>query len=153
MISEGLATGKPTHGGRVAQASDVDSRRAFPRAPSPAFPLSHYLCLSPSLTGLSRTVYYFIDDLSAASRRVATVCNAGPSRPAHSILLTSPPNPMAPEPLSTPPLDPRLMDRWLATKMIEILVTARKERDESYTVNESLLVESDSPERSKEILR
>ena len=41
MISEGLATGKPTHGGRVAQASDVDSRRALPRAPSPAFALSH----------------------------------------------------------------------------------------------------------------
>ena len=106
-----------------------------------------------SLTGLHRNVYYLLDDLSAGSRGATTVRNAGPSRPAHSILLTSPPNPMAPEPLSTPPLDLRLMDRWLATKMIEILVTARKERDESYTVNESLLVESDSPERSKEILR
>ena len=59
---------------------------------------------------------------------------------------------MAPEPLSTPPLDPRLMDRWLATKMIEILVTARKERYESMTVNDMLLVESESPERSKDIL-
>ena len=60
---------------------------------------------------------------------------------------------MAPEPLSTLPLDPRLMDRWLATKMIEILVTARKERDESYTVNDKLLVESVSPEISKHIVR
>ena len=59
---------------------------------------------------------------------------------------------MAPEPLSTPPLDPRLMDRWLATKMIEILVTARKERYESYTVNDSMLVESESLEISKDIL-
>ena len=59
---------------------------------------------------------------------------------------------MAPEPLSTPPLDPRLMDRWLATKMIEILVTARKERDESLTVNESLLFDSEEPEKTKEIL-
>ena len=59
---------------------------------------------------------------------------------------------MAPEPLSTPPLDLRLMDRWLATKMIEILVTARKERYESMTVNDMLLVESESPERSKDIL-
>ena len=82
-----------------------------------------------------------------------TVRIAGPIQPAHSVLLASPPNPMAPEPFSTHPLDLSLMDRWLATKMIEILVTARKERDESYTVNESLLVESDSPERSKEILR
>ena len=92
---------------------------------------------------MSTTSHYFIDDLLAMSRGVATVCNAGPSRPAHSILLTSPPNPMAPEPLSTPPLDPRLMDRWLATKMIEILVTARKKRDESYTVNDNLRVESE----------
>ena len=45
------------------------------------------------------------------------------------------------------------MDRWLATKMIEILVTARKERNESYTVNDKLLVDSNSPERSKHILR
>ena len=84
---------------------------------------------------------------------MATVRNAGPIRPAHSILLSSPPSLLGPKPLSTHPLDPRLLDRWQTTKIFEISVTARKERDESYTVNESLLVESDEPERSKEILR
>ena len=60
---------------------------------------------------------------------------------------------MAPKPLSTHPLDPRLLDRWQTTKIFEIWVTARKERDESMTVNDMLLVESDEPERSKHILR
>ena len=60
---------------------------------------------------------------------------------------------MAPKPLSTHPLDPRLLDRWQTTKIFEISVTARKERDESMTVNDMLLVESDLPERSKHILR
>ena len=59
---------------------------------------------------------------------------------------------MAPEPLSTPPLDPRLMDRWLATKIIAIWVTARKERCESLTVNQMLLFDSEEPEKTKEIL-
>ena len=60
---------------------------------------------------------------------------------------------MAPEPLSTPPLDPRLMDRWLATKIIAIWVTARKERCESLTVNQMLLFDSaEDPEKTKEIL-
>ena len=130
----------------------MDSRRALPRAPSPAFPLSHYLCLSLSLTGVLRTVYYFFDDLSAASRRVATVRNAGPIRPAHSVLTASPPNPVAPEPFSRPKLDLSLMDRWLATKIIAIWVTARKERCESLTVNQMLLFDSEEPEKPKEIL-
>ncbi|MDC0525686.1 hypothetical protein OAO87_01710 [bacterium] len=59
------------------------------------------------MTGLSRNVYYFLDDLYAVPRGVATVRNAGPIRPAHSILIASPPNPVAPEPLSTHPLVPR----------------------------------------------
>ena len=44
------------------------------------------------------------------------------------------------------------MDRWLATKMIEILVTARKERDESLTVNVTMLFDSEEPERAEHIL-
>ena len=119
----------------------------------PALPLSHYLRRLLSLTGLSRNVYYFFDDLLTKSRGVVTVCPPGPIRPAHSILLASPPNLLGPKPLSTHPLDPRLLDRWQTTKIFEISVKARKERNESYTVNESLLVESDEPERSKEILR
>ena len=59
---------------------------------------------------------------------------------------------MAPKPLSTHPLDPRLLDRWQTTKIFEISVTARKERDESLTVNESLLFDSEEPEKTKEIL-
>ena len=51
-----------------------------------------------------------------------------------------------------PSLDPRLMDRWLATKIIAIWVTARKERDESLTVNQMLLFDSEEPEKTKEIL-
>ena len=70
----------------------------------------------------------------------------------HTILLASPPNPMAPEPLSTPPLDPRLMDRWLATKIIAISVTARKERNKRLTVNMTLLFDLEEPERTKHIL-
>ena len=59
---------------------------------------------------------------------------------------------MAPEPLSTLPLDPRLMDRWLATKMIEILVTARKERYDSMTINVTMLFDSEEPERAEHSL-
>ena len=44
----------------------------------------------------------------------------------------------------------RLLDRWQTTK---ISVTARKERDESLTVNESLLFDSEEPEKTKHILR
>ena len=88
----------------------------------PALPLSHYLRRLLSLTGLSRNVYYFFDELLTKSRGVVTVCRHGPIRPAHSILLASPPNPMAPEPLSTHPLDPRLLDRWQTTKIFEISV-------------------------------
>ena len=48
------------------------------------------------------------------------VRNAGPIRPAHSVLLASPPNPMAPEPLSTTPLALSLMDRWQTKKNIAV---------------------------------
>ena len=44
------------------------------------------------------------------------------------------------------------MDRWLATKMIEILVTARKERYDSMTINVTLLFDSEEPERTEHIL-
>ena len=44
------------------------------------------------------------------------------------------------------------MDRWLATKIIAIWVTARKERCESLTVNQMLLFDSEEPEKTKEIL-
>ena len=81
------------------------------------------------------------------------MCHTGPIRPAHSILLASPPNLLGPKPLSTHPLDPHLLDRWQTTKIFEISVKARKERNESYTVNDKLLVDSNSPERSKHILR
>ena len=90
--------------------------------------------------------------LRCISRRVATVRNAGPIRPAHSVLTASPPNPVAPEPFSTHPLDLSLMDRWLATKIIAIWVTARKERCESLTANQMLLFDSEEPEKTKEIL-
>ena len=86
----------------------------------PALPLSHYLRRLLSLTGLSRNVYYFFDDLLTKSRGVVTVCRHGPIRPAHSILLASPPNPMAPEPLSTTPLALSLMDRWQTKKNIAV---------------------------------
>ena len=104
------------------------------------------------MTALSRKVYYFLDDLYAVPRGVATVRNAGPIRPAHSILLSSPPSLLGPKPLSTHPLDPRLLDRWQTTKIFEISVAARKERYESLTVNVSLLVDSEEPEKPKHIL-
>ena len=110
----------------------------MPRAPTPAFPLSHYeMCLSPSLTGLSRNVYYFFDDLLAISRGVATVCHSGPIRPATHILFTSPPNLAAPKPLSTHLLALRLRDRWLAPKIIVIWVATHNKRKLSHTANES----------------
>ena len=44
------------------------------------------------------------------------------------------------------------MDRWLATKMIEILVTARKERYDSMTINVTMLFDSEEPERAEHSL-
>ena len=44
------------------------------------------------------------------------------------------------------------MDRWLATKIIAILVTARKERNKRLTVNMTLLFDLEEPERTKHIL-
>ena len=95
---------------------------------------------------------YLLDDLYAGSCGVATVCHTGPIRAAHSILLASPPNLLGPKPLSTHPLDPRLLDRWQTTKIFEISVTARKERNKHLTVNVSLLFDSEELERSEHIL-
>ena len=83
------------------------------------------------------------------------MCHTGPTFGRHT--LYSPPRHPTPWLPSLYLLDPLPHACWTGTqtptKIFEISVKARKERDESYMVNESLLVESDEPERSKEILR